>query len=314
MAQANIKLSNFVFTHNNYTEADFDSLKVNLPRIAKYAVVGKEVGEQQTPHLQGYVQLLKRSNWNSVCARMKAYCNGRQPHIEVSRPNNSQAAATYCMKDGDYWEHGSLRLQGQRTDLESLRKDVLDGASLGDIARNHTSAFLRYSRGIKEMHNMVKVENERKLLEEEYKDANLRPWQAAAVTLLDAQDRRKVLWIYEDVGNTGKSWLGKWLIINRNAYYITGGKHGDIQHGHQGEKVVVFDFSRTMAEKVPYQVIENFKNGVFFSGKYESGMRICKGIKVVCFANYLPDLFKLSLDRWQITQPSTCPVLENHVI
>lgn len=49
---------------------------------------------------------------------------------------------------------------------------------------------------------------------------------------------------------------------------------GDIKHGYNSEKMVVFDLTRTAAEHINWEVIESVKNGIMYSGTYESKMKI----------------------------------------
>ena len=60
----------------------------------------------------------------------------------------------------------------------------------------------------------------------------------------------------------------------------------------------MLDFSRTQVDKINYQVIEDLKNGRYFSTKYVSEMRVYKPPHVVCFANSEPNFVALSTDRW----------------
>jgi hypothetical protein len=46
------RFRNIVFTVNNYTESEYTDLPMNDAFI--YVIFGKEIGEQATPHLQGY--------------------------------------------------------------------------------------------------------------------------------------------------------------------------------------------------------------------------------------------------------------------
>lgn len=127
---------------------------------------------------------------------------------------------------------------------------------------------------------------------------NLRPWQQEEVDLLKVQDDRTVRFIVDDVGNTGKTALGKWLVENMDAFYCTGGKIADIMHAYERQEYVVFDMARCKDHETwPYEVMEFMKNGMGFSGKYESKMKKFNPCKIIVFANCMPDTSKLSRDR-----------------
>lgn len=59
-----------------------------------------------------------------------------------------------------------------------------------------------------------------------------------------------------------------------------------------------------MENYVSYEAIESVKDGIFFSGKYESGMTIFNQPHIICFANFAPDIGKMSSDRWKIFELS----------
>lgn len=50
------------FTINNYSDAEFEEVKTWLVEHSTYAIVGKEVGESNTPHLQGFMILKSKKN------------------------------------------------------------------------------------------------------------------------------------------------------------------------------------------------------------------------------------------------------------
>ncbi|KAH7821972.1 putative replication-associated protein [Monocercomonoides exilis] len=73
----------WAFTQNNYTEAEEQEIK----RIeCTYKVVGKEVGEMGTPHLQGYMYFKNGRGFSSIKRELPERC-----HIEAT-------------KDEDYYE------------------------------------------------------------------------------------------------------------------------------------------------------------------------------------------------------------------
>ena len=93
----------FVFTINNYTDEDIDYLENT--DLFHYVCYGREVGENLTPHLQGYFEF-KHGNRKSLSACISALgkdgCPSK-PHIEVAMGTAAQAIA-YCEKDGIFWE------------------------------------------------------------------------------------------------------------------------------------------------------------------------------------------------------------------
>lgn len=122
------------------------------------------------------------------------------------------------------------------------------------------------------------------------------------------QNDRKILWIVDEIGNSGKSWFGKWLVCTHdNAIHVENAKTADIKFAYNFEDIVVFDYTRSVEERVNYEVIESLKNGIMFSGKYESISKCTtKTTRIICMSNFMPELSKFSKDRWDIW------VLENN--
>lgn len=108
------------------------------------------------------------------------------------------------------------------------------------------------------------------------------------------------MWIWEETGNTGKTYLAKWLSVWRDAFIVRGGKHNDIKFAYNYQRYVVFDLARDQMDRVPYQLMEEFCDGYFFSGKYESRGKVFRPARVAVMANFAPDESKLSADRWDI--------------
>jgi len=86
----------YCFTINNYDANTSTKLK-ELEGVA-YMVFGFEVGEQGTPHIQGYVHFTGPKRLETV----KRLIRG---HIELRRGSVEQAVR-YCKKDGDFVEIG----------------------------------------------------------------------------------------------------------------------------------------------------------------------------------------------------------------
>jgi len=136
----------YVFTFNNYNEGDMPVLQFRLQQISSYYVMGREVGESGTRHLQGYFELPQRKRFNKV----KELLGFPSIHYE-RRLGTSTEASDYCKKDGDFVEHGTISTskQGRRTDLEDLHESLKLKRSLTEISDDHFGSFLKYERSIK---------------------------------------------------------------------------------------------------------------------------------------------------------------------
>lgn len=81
------------FTLNNYTIEDCSSIVLTIRDKCKKAIVGKEVGESGTPHLQGYFELKKKG-------RPLGMFGINRIHFEKSR-GDAESNDDYCGKDGE---------------------------------------------------------------------------------------------------------------------------------------------------------------------------------------------------------------------
>lgn len=149
MSIDNKRVRAWCFTVNNYTDADWTYCEKVMPGDSSYMVVGKEVGENKTPHLQGYVEY---DNARRGSAMRKLF--GGRGHWEV-RMGTPEQAAEYCMKDGVFLESGTLSKQGKRTDLEDVAALVEQGASTREIASSHPATFIKYHKGIAALKNAL---------------------------------------------------------------------------------------------------------------------------------------------------------------
>lgn len=138
------------FTINNYSEEEYESVRAlfhDKKLRIDYIVVGKERGDSNTPHLQGFVAFGVRKKFDTLKKLL-----GDRAHVEPVRVTPDKAAA-YCKKDGDFFEKGKLpeetKKQGSRSDIHAI-KDRLDaGASTWDLAQESYEGFSTISRAHK---------------------------------------------------------------------------------------------------------------------------------------------------------------------
>ncbi len=137
----------------------------------------------------------------------------------------------------------------------------------------------------------------------------LYPWQKAIVNEVELEpDDRTIRWFWDEEGNIGKSQLCRYLVLRHQAILISG-KSADIKYqlkqfvdtNGQGPEIVIYDIPRTAENYINYSVIEDIKNELFASPKYESSMVCINPPHFLCFANFEPIVSNMSQDRWCIT-------------
>lgn len=131
----------------------------------------------------------------------------------------------------------------------------------------------------------------------------LYPWQAMIRDIcLETPDDRTVRWVWESAGNRGKTQFCKYMAVKHGAVVLGNGAFKDIAMALPANpKIVLFNLTRDLEEKVNYSALEAIKDGMIFSGKYESKMKIFDSPHVIVFANFPPRKESMSLDRWVIT-------------
>lgn len=134
------RFRNCCVTFNNYPE-NFDVK--TLEPLCNYYVIGKEIGESGTPHLQCYLELKKQTRLKSVQVMFKS-----KVHVE-RRKGTAQQASKYCMKDGNFVTYGTISNPGKRTDISSLREAVKAGKSVCELYDEH-DAMWKYHRAAKD--------------------------------------------------------------------------------------------------------------------------------------------------------------------
>lgn len=291
----------FCFTVNNYTQEGHESLCVALASKCRYYVVGKEVGEQGTPHLQCFC-ILKKNMRKKAFTKFIETAADKHPWTNLANGTNDEAA-DYCKKEGNYIEEGSYpKGRGTRSDIADFMAAVKDNQDDDILMDMFPTEWCKYYKAADRARSVLKRKRHRRELEEEYAEVSLRAWQKVVIRKLLSQNDRKVTWVYDPTGNIGKSWLAGYLVVNHHAFLVEGGKRADVAYAYDNQEIVVFDYTRSQEEQVNYSLIESFKNGRIFSSKYESHLKIFKKAKVLCLSNFDPDRSKLSADRWQVLE------------
>lgn len=166
----------FVFTINNYTDEVVEALH---SYECRYLVYGKEVGESGTPHLQGYVEHkdaltysafnkklgLKKGGPFASCKKREGtpkqaagYCKKGKEELQTR-----DGTSSYCQfyenpsKTWDGFERGTISEQGQRTDIQEVINDIMEGNTIPDeICVNDAMFYHQYGRTCNKAFDILK--------------------------------------------------------------------------------------------------------------------------------------------------------------
>jgi len=289
---------NFQFTDNkNNPDLVYEALKEDYKIAIRYIEVGYETAPKTGhKHRQGWIQMNVEKTISQMKKLLPQGCHIE--HLKASEVVND----IYCAKDNKSISMGYWIKQGQRTDLERVYKALREGCTMTYVLTNWPNLFTRYYKAFERARKLFIKEQAIVSLKKQMSQAILRSWQTQALDRLDNQNNRQILWIVDREGNKGKTFLSKYLVGMKNAYWIRGGRNQDIAFGYDYEDIICFDFAREQEERINYQIVESFKDGMLFSSKYESELKIFTPKLVICLSNFWPDETKLSADRWDIIE------------
>lgn len=124
-------LYKYDFVLNNYTEREVCQIKDTIKRLCKKGGFGEEVGESGTPHLQGYISLIKKQR---ITGLLKEPGFARASFRAV---RNENALIDYIQKDGNTWTHGFPKPVKIIENLHDWQKDA-EALLIADIDDNRT--------------------------------------------------------------------------------------------------------------------------------------------------------------------------------
>lgn len=136
----------WIFTLNHYTEKDIKHFE-ELP--CKFIQFGREVAPTTgTPHLQGYIEFKHSVRFST----MKNICN--RCYWAPAKGNELQNYA-YTGKDQNYFRKGIAGKQGERTDLNLIKDDILKGRKVDDIALEKPIIYHQYGRTLTKIEDLA---------------------------------------------------------------------------------------------------------------------------------------------------------------
>lgn len=171
------QVKRYCFTWNNPTMSgeEFKELLENTGKC-EMGCFQLEMGENETPHFQGYVELKKANRTTFVHNMVKPY----KMHWEYAE-SNRQANYKYCTKtegrkDGPWFlfddeQTFQTKGQGRRSDLNTFKEDIEKaGGMTEDIKQNHYGLSIRYGKWANQLEQMCKLERAQRADREYWKE------------------------------------------------------------------------------------------------------------------------------------------------
>ena len=306
---------------------NIDIKALDKKQSIKYIILQGEYCKDKKKHIQGFIQFHSKKEMTFI----KKLLQDNTLHIEKMRGTPKQAR-DYCSdiytdekgESKDIWmkhiEYGELdeTTERQRSDLIELKNKIVEGQRLNKILldsddNKEIHNILMYNKTLKALELEVRQNKCKNDLVEEYKKTEWKEWQQKILAKLEEKpDGRTIQWIHENTGNIGKSYLGDYIVANKDAFHITGGKKADILFAYEGQEIIIIDLPRDDTENKDqqeyiYNVIETLLGRVYLNTKYESKMVFKPKAHIIIFANNPPKTSKLSNDRWDITDLNQTP-------
>ncbi|OWF45429.1 Master replication protein [Mizuhopecten yessoensis] len=267
----------------------------------KSFIICDELGAGQEPHEHSHAVIIMHPERKMTFDQFKHYweIHDLPEYQDIQACKNVKQAVKYCSKE-DYLCH-----------IMAVDHDYLSTLKLAWCYSQRTEKFnpLHYpycrmipgeQRKFKEFYDGFIYKEKQQKAKDGLENCVLHPWQKKVYDMMHIQDDRTVMWLYDEEGNKGKTFLSQYMAAHEDCIVLENGGKKDLAFAYQEQEYVVFDFTRSMEEHINYSFIEALKNGRIFSSKYESHIKIFNPAKVLCCANLLPDKTKLSADRWMI--------------
>lgn len=137
-------------------------------------------------------------------------------------------------------------------------------------------------------------------------------WQSCLAEELttEAPDERMITWYVDFKGNTGKTYFCNYMLRQHqdrvivmttfNGVANTANLVKNMMNDGITPDIFLIDLPRQAEDNQIYGALEGIKNGMLTNTKYEASLVLFNTPHVVVFANWLPKLKMLSLDRWKI--------------
>lgn len=271
--------------------------------FTKYLYIAHECGlnDPRTPYEHTHVVVDFGKAWDKKNCRCFDF-EGIHPHISlITKMSEWKKACNYITKEDRTVVLDPENAPKKYTPING----IWSNDSLADALENCT---LKDAIATIAVYKAKPME----LPEPEITEDMFYPWQKDFWELLQQDpDNRTVRWIADPPGKSGKTRFAKWACLmhpDKCVMLNNVGKISDFamnmqtfwSNGWRGDTVFL-NLSRSYCDRTQiYEAVEIISDGYITCTKYTGGVVWLPKMHVVVLANFLPQLEKLSEDRWDL--------------
>lgn len=210
-----------------------------------------------------------------------------------------------CPTTGTPHLQGYIRLKSKKTWSSLVNHIGIKQVSIRECDKSEEANINYCIKDGKWESNFYKAPPKIKIINE------LRPFQKSLETIiLNEVNEGKIHWVYDKVGQNGKTDFLRYMNVTHKVPFAYGGKCADIMNLIYNSKdyflksdkaAMIFNFGRdTDPNKISYKSLEQASDGAIFNSKFEAGCFVCNKPHIVVLSNCLPVLNKMTSSRWLI--------------
>lgn len=252
----NTRSRRWTFTHNNYGDDDIEMWNEIAQDITEHdirrLIIGKEVGEKGTKHLQGYIGFTKAMTFGMIKKRYP-----KEIHWEVARGDEEQNEG-YCSKEDLWIDKGQNEKKGKRNDLLRVRNAVSEGKGIRDMVDGEVVTSFQ---GLRMAQQLIPYYEQR------------RSWKP------------EVIWIWGPSG-AGKSRMA-FEMADGSDFYVKRGNMGKWWDGYDGQEVVIMDDLRGSHHPIEFLlgILDRYEQRIECKG----GSRQLRARKIIITSIFSPE-------------------------
>jgi len=265
----------------------------------RYAAAQLEISANGKEHIQMYLQTKATVRATAIKKKFDEWVVAWHFIRQAERGGTNAECAAYCQKEDtrkpgcEPFQCGEMvKGKGQRTDIMTAVAAVAAGRSVFDIIQEEPAMLRLRSHLLAHGRDGAALRREQEALAG---IPEAHDWQQQCLSHLLEQGDRKITWVWDPKGCSGKTTLIRHIQASQgigNVALLRGGKAADLIHvwvnrGCPG--TVIFDLARSRGHIVHLcELMENLKDGNVVTTKYDSRDIPTTSVRVLVLSNSPP--------------------------